>query len=100
MKLPVFFGKPGQWFEENDLDGDKNSIFHDLDGTVSGYPDTYVGRVDNFLIQHPGCVNTSQWNGVVCSGRYSQVNCPCSSSSIVFGFLALCLNMLQRSLNH
>ncbi|KAL2091959.1 hypothetical protein ACEWY4_011757 [Coilia grayii] len=73
VKLPVFFGKPGQWFEENDLDGDKNSIFHDLDGTVTGYPDTYVGRADNFLIQHPGCVNISQWNGVICSGRYSQV---------------------------
>lgn len=74
MKLPVFFGKPGQWFEENDLDGDKNSIFHDLDGTVSGYPNTYVGRADNFLIQHPSCVNVSQWNGVICSGRYSQVH--------------------------
>ncbi|XP_076127565.1 cell surface hyaluronidase [Alosa pseudoharengus] len=73
VKLPVFFGKPGPWFDENDLDGDKNSMFHDLDGTVSGYPNTYVGRVDNFLIQHPGCVNISEWNGVACSGRYSQV---------------------------
>ncbi|KAG5281159.1 hypothetical protein AALO_G00068060 [Alosa alosa] len=73
VKLPVFFGKPGPWFDENDLDGDKNSMFHDLDGTVSGYPNTYVGRADNFLIQHPGCVNISEWNGVACSGRYSQV---------------------------
>uniref|UniRef100_A0AAY4CTR8 hyaluronoglucosaminidase n=1 Tax=Denticeps clupeoides TaxID=299321 RepID=A0AAY4CTR8_9TELE len=73
VSLKAFFGKPGQWFEENDLDGDKNSIFHDLDGSVSGYPDTYVGRADNFLIQHPSCVNITQWNAVVCSGRYSQV---------------------------
>ncbi|XP_034727140.1 cell surface hyaluronidase [Etheostoma cragini] len=71
--LRAFFGRPGQWFEENDLDGDKNSFFHDVDGSVTGYTDTYVGRADNYLIQHPGCVNVSRWNGVICSGRYSQV---------------------------
>uniref|UniRef100_A0A7N8YHJ8 Cell migration inducing hyaluronidase 2 n=1 Tax=Mastacembelus armatus TaxID=205130 RepID=A0A7N8YHJ8_9TELE len=71
--LQTFFGRPGQWFEENDLDGDKNSIFHDVDGSVTGYRDTYVGRADNYVIQHPGCVNVSRWNGVICSGRYSQV---------------------------
>uniref|UniRef100_A0A4W6G8X8 hyaluronoglucosaminidase n=1 Tax=Lates calcarifer TaxID=8187 RepID=A0A4W6G8X8_LATCA len=71
--LRTFFGRPGQWFEENDLDGDKNSIFHDVDGSVTGYTDTYVGRADNYLIQHPGCVNMSRWSGVICSGRYSQV---------------------------
>uniref|UniRef100_A0A3Q1H0Y1 hyaluronoglucosaminidase n=1 Tax=Anabas testudineus TaxID=64144 RepID=A0A3Q1H0Y1_ANATE len=71
--LRAFFGRPGQWFEDNDLDGDKNSIFHDVDGSVTGYRDTYVGRADNYLIQHPKCVNMSQWNAVICSGRYSQV---------------------------
>ncbi|XP_056131096.1 cell surface hyaluronidase [Lampris incognitus] len=71
--LRAFFGRPGQWFGENDLDGDRNSIFHDVDGSVTGYKDTYVGRADNFLLQHPGCVNVSQWNGVVCSGLYSQI---------------------------
>ncbi|XP_061623290.1 cell surface hyaluronidase isoform X2 [Phyllopteryx taeniolatus] len=71
--LRSFFGRPGQWFEENDLDGDKNSIFHDVDGSVTGSKDTYVGRADNFLIQHPSCVNKPLWNGVICSGRYSQV---------------------------
>ncbi|XP_028269144.1 cell surface hyaluronidase isoform X2 [Parambassis ranga] len=71
--LQAFFGRPGQWFEENDLDGDKNSIFHDLDGSVTGYSDTYSGRADNYLIQHPGCVKMAQWNAVTCSGRYSQV---------------------------
>lgn len=73
MSLRAFFGRRGQWFEENDLDGDKNSIFHDTDGSVTGYRDTYVGRADNYLIQHPHCINTSQWNGVICSGRYAQV---------------------------
>ncbi|CAB1321653.1 unnamed protein product, partial [Coregonus sp. 'balchen'] len=51
--LRAFFGRPGQWFEENDLDGDKNSIFHDVDGSVTGYRDVYVGRADNYLIRHP-----------------------------------------------
>lgn len=73
MTLRAFFGSPGQWFEGNDLDGDKNTIFHDLDGSVSGYPDTYVVRADNFLLQHSGCVKVPQWNGCVCSGRYAQV---------------------------
>ncbi|XP_024130905.1 cell surface hyaluronidase [Oryzias melastigma] len=73
VNLQAFFGRPGQWFEGNDLDGDKNSIFRDVDGSVTGYPDTYAGRADNYLIQHPGCVKLPQWNGVSCSGRYSQV---------------------------
>ncbi|XP_051541641.1 cell surface hyaluronidase-like isoform X1 [Myxocyprinus asiaticus] len=69
----TFFGRPGEWFEQNDLDGDKNSIFHDLDGSICNYTDTYVGRADNFLIRHPQCVDVPHWNGVVCSGKYSQV---------------------------
>uniref|UniRef100_A0A3Q4IEG6 hyaluronoglucosaminidase n=1 Tax=Neolamprologus brichardi TaxID=32507 RepID=A0A3Q4IEG6_NEOBR len=73
VHLRAFFGQPGEWFDENNLDGDKTSIFHDLDGSVTGYSDTYVGRADNYLIQHPGCVKNLKWNGVICSGRYSQV---------------------------
>uniref|UniRef100_A0A4W4GA88 G8 domain-containing protein n=1 Tax=Electrophorus electricus TaxID=8005 RepID=A0A4W4GA88_ELEEL len=71
VTLRAFFGRPGQWFEDNDLDGDKNSIFHDVDGSVSGYPGTYVARADNFLVRHPACVDVPQWNGCVCSGRYA-----------------------------
>ncbi|XP_009957370.1 PREDICTED: transmembrane protein 2 isoform X2 [Leptosomus discolor] len=73
VSLKTFFGKPGPWFEEGDLDGDKNSIFHDLDGSVTDYKDTYVGRIDNYLIQHPKCMNITEWSGVVCSGTYAQV---------------------------
>ncbi|ROI27742.1 Cell surface hyaluronidase, partial [Anabarilius grahami] len=73
VTLRAFFGRPGEWFEQNDLDGDKNSIFHDLDGSISNYADTYVARADNFLIRHPQCVDVPHWNGVVCSGKYSQV---------------------------
>ncbi|XP_015704601.1 cell surface hyaluronidase isoform X2 [Coturnix japonica] len=73
VSLKAFFGKPGPWFEEVDLDGDKTSIFHDLDGSVTDYKDTYVGRMDNYLIQHPKCINYTEWNGVICSGTYAQV---------------------------
>uniref|UniRef100_A0A8C0CCE1 hyaluronoglucosaminidase n=1 Tax=Balaenoptera musculus TaxID=9771 RepID=A0A8C0CCE1_BALMU len=73
VSLNVFFGKPGPWFEDCELDGDKNSIFHDIDGSVTGYKDAYVGRIDNYLIRHPSCVNVTKWNAVVCSGNYAQV---------------------------
>ncbi|TRY81913.1 hypothetical protein DNTS_013379 [Danionella cerebrum] len=73
VTLRAFFGRPGEWFEQNDLDGDKNSIFHDVDGSISSYPDTFVSRADNFLVRHPQCVDVPQWNGVVCSGKYGQV---------------------------
>uniref|UniRef100_A0ABM5FSC6 hyaluronoglucosaminidase n=1 Tax=Pogona vitticeps TaxID=103695 RepID=A0ABM5FSC6_9SAUR len=73
VSLKVFFGKPGPWFEEADLDGDKNSIFHDVDGSVTEYKDTYAGRIDNYLIRHPDCINVTKWNGVVCSGTYAQI---------------------------
>ncbi|MBN3296390.1 TMEM2 hyaluronidase, partial [Amia calva] len=71
--LNVFFGKPGQWFGSNDMDGDKTSIFHDLDGSVTGYPDSYIARVDNYLIHHPGCLTVPRWNGVICNGQYAQL---------------------------
>ncbi|XP_075416664.1 cell surface hyaluronidase CEMIP2 [Tenrec ecaudatus] len=73
VSLNVFFGKPGPWFEDCELDGDKNSIFHDIDGSVTGYKDAYVGRMDNYLIRHPSCVNATKWNAVICSGTYAQV---------------------------
>ncbi|XP_069778801.1 cell surface hyaluronidase isoform X2 [Narcine bancroftii] len=73
VALRVFFGKPGPWFESYDLDGDKNAVFNDIDGSVTGYKDTYVGRMDNFLVQHPGCKNITSWFGSICSGKYAQV---------------------------
>ncbi|KAM4676365.1 cell surface hyaluronidase CEMIP2-like isoform 1-T2 [Discoglossus pictus] len=71
--LKVFFGRPGQWFGSNDYDGDKVSIFRDLDGSVTGYPDTFVGRADNYLVRHPGCLTVPRWNGVICKGKYAQL---------------------------
>lgn len=72
--LEVFFGTPGQWFGTNSLDGDQTSIFHDLDGSVTGFPDTFVVRADNYLVRHPGCLSVPRWNGVICTGKYAQVN--------------------------
>uniref|UniRef100_A0A8C9AU62 hyaluronoglucosaminidase n=1 Tax=Prolemur simus TaxID=1328070 RepID=A0A8C9AU62_PROSS len=82
VSLNVFFGKPGPWFEDCELDGDKNSIFHDVDGSVTGYKDTYVGRMDNYLIRHPSCVNVTKWNAVVCSGSYAQVYVQTSTQNL------------------
>uniref|UniRef100_UPI00398EB529 cell surface hyaluronidase CEMIP2-like isoform X3 n=1 Tax=Pristiophorus japonicus TaxID=55135 RepID=UPI00398EB529 len=73
VTLEVFFGKPGQWFGTNGLDGDWTSIFHDLDGSVTGYPDAFVARADNYLVRHPGCLSVPRWNGVICSGKYAQL---------------------------
>ncbi|XP_059570591.1 cell surface hyaluronidase isoform X3 [Alligator mississippiensis] len=71
--LKVFFGRPGQWFGDNDNDGDKVSVFHDLDGSVTGYPDTFIGRADNSLLRHPGCLTVPRWNGMICAGKYAQL---------------------------
>ncbi|XP_068000437.1 cell surface hyaluronidase CEMIP2, partial [Melanerpes formicivorus] len=71
--LEVFFGRPGQWFGSNDEDGDKTSIFHDLDGSVTGYADTFSGRADNSLLQHPGCLAVPRWNGRLCTGSFAQL---------------------------
>ncbi|XP_053573650.1 cell surface hyaluronidase-like [Bombina bombina] len=71
--LKVFFGRSGQWFGSNDYDGDKVSVFHDLDGSVTGYRDTFVGRADNYILRHPGCLTVPRWNGVICAGKYAQL---------------------------
>ncbi|KAM4661444.1 cell surface hyaluronidase CEMIP2-like [Amazona ochrocephala] len=71
--LKVFFGRSGQWFGNNDNDGDKMSIFHDLDGSVTGYPDTFIGRADNYLLRHPGCLTVPRWNGLMCTGKFAQL---------------------------
>ncbi|XP_068551382.1 inactive cell surface hyaluronidase CEMIP2-like isoform X1 [Anas acuta] len=71
--LKVFFGRSGQWFGNNDNDGDKMSIFHDLDGSVTGYPDTFIGRADNYLLRHPGCLTVPRWNGMMCTGKFAQL---------------------------
>ncbi|KAE8633079.1 hypothetical protein XENTR_v10001771 [Xenopus tropicalis] len=73
VSLRAFFGQPGPWFEDSDLDGDKNSIFYDKDGSVTNFKDIYVARIDNYLVRHPQCINVTEWNGVICSGTYAQV---------------------------
>lgn len=69
----MFFGEPGPWFNQLDMDGDKTSVFHDVDGSVSEYPGSYLTKADNWLVRHPDCVDVPDWRGAVCSGRYAQV---------------------------
>ncbi|KAG8432599.1 hypothetical protein GDO86_001442 [Hymenochirus boettgeri] len=73
VSLRAFFGQPGPWFEDSDLDGDKNSIFYDQDGSVTNFKNVYVARMDNYLVRHSDCINITEWNGVICSGTYAQV---------------------------
>lgn len=69
----VFFGEPGPWFNQLDMDGDKTSVFHDVDGSVSEYPGSYLTKDDNWLVRHPDCVDVPDWRGAICSGHYAQV---------------------------
>ncbi|XP_003475512.1 cell migration-inducing and hyaluronan-binding protein [Cavia porcellus] len=69
----VFFGEPGPWFNQLDMDGDKTSVFHDVDGSVSEYPGSYLTKEDNWLVRHPDCIDVPDWRGAICSGRYAQM---------------------------
>ncbi|XP_067327539.1 cell migration-inducing and hyaluronan-binding protein [Anolis sagrei] len=69
----VFFGEPGPWFNGLDMDGDKTSVFHDVDGSVSEYPGSYLIKEDNWLIRHSDCIDVPDWRGSICSGQYAQV---------------------------
>ena len=69
----MFFGEPGPWFNRLDMDGDKTSVFHDVDGSVSEYPGSYLTKADNWLVRHPDCIDVPDWRGAICSGCYAQV---------------------------
>lgn len=55
------------------MDGDKTTIFHDIDGSVSEYPGAFLVKEDNWLLRHPDCIDVPDWKAAICSGRYAQV---------------------------
>lgn len=69
----VFFGEPGPWFNDMQMDGDKTTIFHDIDGSVSEYPGAFLVKEDNWLLRHPDCIDVPDWKAAICSGHYAQV---------------------------
>ncbi|KAA8585664.1 hypothetical protein FQN60_004358 [Etheostoma spectabile] len=69
----VFFGEPGPWFNKMQMDGDKTTIFHDVDGSVSEYPGAFLVKEDNWLLRHPDCIDVPDWKAAICSGRYAQI---------------------------
>ncbi|KAK1798023.1 hypothetical protein P4O66_000525 [Electrophorus voltai] len=69
----VFFGEPGPWFSSMQMDGDKTTIFHDVDGSVSEYPGAFLVKEDNWLLRHPDCIDVPDWRGAICSGHYAQI---------------------------
>uniref|UniRef100_A0A673GJX2 Cell migration-inducing and hyaluronan-binding protein-like n=1 Tax=Sinocyclocheilus rhinocerous TaxID=307959 RepID=A0A673GJX2_9TELE len=69
----VFFGEPGPWFSKMEMDGDKTTIFHDIDGSVSEYPGAFLVKEDNWLLRHPDCIDIPDWRAAICSGHYAQI---------------------------
>ncbi|KAK1160788.1 cell migration-inducing and hyaluronan-binding protein-like [Acipenser oxyrinchus oxyrinchus] len=69
----VFFGEPGPWFNRMNMDGDKTTILHDVDGSVSEYPGAFLVKDDNWLLRHPDCIDVPDWRAAICSGRYAQI---------------------------
>uniref|UniRef100_A0A671TS54 Cell migration inducing hyaluronidase 1 n=1 Tax=Sparus aurata TaxID=8175 RepID=A0A671TS54_SPAAU len=69
----VFFGEPGPWFNKMQMDGDKTTIFHDKDGSVSEYPGSFLVKEDNWLLRHPDCIDVPDWRAAICSGHYAQI---------------------------
>ncbi|CAH1264677.1 TMEM2 [Branchiostoma lanceolatum] len=70
----MFLGAAGlSGFGQHNKDGDKTNILHDLDGSLTGYPDSYIVGPDNYLVRNPGCVEKPDWNGYVCRGDYAQL---------------------------
>ncbi|XP_075867464.1 cell migration-inducing and hyaluronan-binding protein [Nelusetta ayraudi] len=69
----VFFGEPGPWFNDMQMDGDKTTIFHDIDGSVSEYPGAFLVKEDNWLLRHPDCIDVPDWKAAICSGHYAQI---------------------------
>lgn len=55
------------------MDGDKTTVFHDVDGSVSEYPGAFLVKEDNWLLRHPDCIDVPDWKAAICSGRYAQV---------------------------
>ncbi|CAH1264689.1 TMEM2 [Branchiostoma lanceolatum] len=70
----MFLGAAGlSGFGQHDRDGDKTNILHDLDGSLTGYPDSYIVGPDNYLVRNPGCVEKPDWIGYVCRGDYASL---------------------------
>ena len=55
------------------MDGDKTTVFHDIDGSVSEYPGAFLVKEDNWLLRHPDCIDVPDWKAAICSGHYAQV---------------------------
>ena len=80
----MFFGEPGPWFNKMQMDGDKTTVFHDIDGSVSEYPGAFLVKEDNWLLRHPDCIDVPDWRAAICSGHYAQVGQWASTSHVQY----------------
>jgi cell migration-inducing and hyaluronan-binding protein len=74
---PVYF-PPMEYKWSNDDYGNgsyKTAVFHDVDGSVSGVPDSYVlnNDADDGVAIDEGCELKPTWNAAVCKGDYGRL---------------------------
>ena len=91
QSLPIYMGQEGNMYGEYNSDGDLNQIFYDLDGSATGYSDSYAVRPDNWLVRTEDCIDVPEFNAAICTEEaYGVV-------SILEVFKTLETNNLQRN---
>ena len=73
----MYMGQEGDLFGSYDSDADLNQIFYDVDGSVTGYPNSYVVRPDNWLLRTDDCIDVPEYNAAICT---EQLNYPMVSN--------------------
>lgn len=83
---PVYFPELDlRWaFEQENMDGFKGAVIHDIDGSLSGVEDSYVVR-DNGIASDDSCEIKPTWNAAVCQGDYGRISFTDLSGGFSFG---------------
>ncbi len=76
---PVYFPPiEHKWSNDDYGNGSyKTAVFHDVDGSVSGVPDSYIlinDPEDGIAIDHHACVIKPTWNAAVCKGDIGRLS--------------------------
>jgi cell migration-inducing and hyaluronan-binding protein len=75
---PVYFPPPERrWSfsgEFNSFAGWNGAVFHDIDGSVGGVPDSYIVIDNGIANDDQACERKPSWNAAVCRGDFGRVN--------------------------
>ena len=66
----MIIGQP--WFDVNSLDGDKNPTILDLDGSLTGIPNSNIVRNNPFFTSY-NCYARPEWEAQVCKEKFGQL---------------------------